>query len=597
MFWVDTAEGEQKLFDSELLRRILGFTYGMRPWVILALLTAPLLSVVQLARPYVLKLAVDNAIVPGDLAQLWVYVGMFLLVLGAELGGMFAQLILLQWIGQTVLLRLRAALYRKVLRLDHGFYHRTPTGTILTRLTNDLEAIQELFASGIVTLITDVVKLVGIMGVMLWMNWRLALITFGVLPILYAVSDFFRRRLRVFYREVRKYVAHVNAQLSLTVDGIEDLQAMHMEDDLRDRFSEVNDGHRQANLNSIFNDAVLYASVEMLSSIVIGGLIWFGAGQYLEGTVTLGVLIAFIEYVQMFFVPIRDLSAKYAVLQSAFASSEKVFSVLDEEPRIELAERPIRPEREGRVVADGVDFAYEPKNPVLREVSFRAPAKSFLAVVGPTGHGKSTIGRLVRRYYDVDAGSIAVDDHDVRDWDLASLRRRTLAVEQRTFLFAGSVRENLCLTDGYTDDQLLAALDQVGLKDRWHADSADALAMAIDEGGRNLSLGEQQLLALARVLLRDPEIMLLDEATAHIDSATEAALYRTLRREHGARTMIVVAHRLSTIREADEILLVRHGRIEARGRHEELMERSSVYADLVRLNTLESEHGFDDTPA
>lgn len=585
-FWVDTADDTQKLFDRNLTARILEFTAGLGGWLWLAILSAPVVSAIQLARPYLLKLAVDDAILPGNVEALIVYAAMFMGALTLELGGMFGQLMLLQWVGQRVLVRLRAALYRKVLALDHRYHTKVPTGATLTRLTNDLEAIQELFAAGIVTLVTDVLKLVGIMAIMLWLNVKLALITFAVLPVLYVVSEFFRRRMRQAFRDVRTYVAAINAQLSTTVEGSEDIQAMALGDDLDRRFADTNDKHKRANLDSIFNDAVLFASVEMLSSIVIGCLLWFGGRQYLAEGITLGILIAFVEYVQMFFVPIRDLSAKYAVLQSAFASAEKVFGLLDTQPSLAETDCPQTPSPEGKGKLQDVVFGYRPDQPVLSGVDIDLPPRKFVAIVGPTGHGKSTVVRLLRRFYDVDAGQVTIDDVDVKNMALADIRRRTLAVEQRTHLFQGTVRDNLALTDTFTDAELLAVLDKIGF--RAHAQRPQVLADAVSEGGRNLSLGERQLLALARVLIRAPEILVLDEATAHIDSETEAAIYRALRAEHGTRTMIAIAHRLSTIKEADEIVLIRHGKIEERGTHADLIEQSGVYAKLIELHDLEA---------
>jgi ATP-binding cassette subfamily B protein len=585
-FAVDTAGDQQRLFDRGLAARILTYTTDMRGWVALALVSAPLLSAVQLARPYIMKLAVDDAILPGDAGLLLRYTALFLAVLLGELAGMYGQLMLLTWMGQRVLVRLREALFRKVLRLDHGYFGSHATGTTLTRLTNDLESIQELFAAGIVTLVTDILKLVGIMGVMLWLNWRLALITFAVLPVLYVISNWFRSRLRLAYRHVRNAVAAVNAQLATTVDGIEDVQALSLEADLEARFAGANDRHRRANLDSIMNDSLLYATVEMLASWVIAGLIWFGGGEAVRGAVTLGVLVAFIEYVQMFFVPIRDLSSKYAVLQSAFASAEKVFGLLDRPIAVEEPPAAVAPTPGGELRFAGVTFGYDPERPVLRDIDFAVPPRGFVAVVGPTGHGKSTILRLLRRYWDVDAGCVELDGADVRTWPLGELRRRTLAVDQRSTLFAGTVRENLLLGETIADDVLLDALRRSGF-DRL-PDPTAFLDRAVQEGGRNLSQGERQLLALARVLCRDPEVLVLDEATAHIDSATEGTIYQALRGERGRRTLLAIAHRLSTIREADQILVVRHGRIEERGTHDELIAAGGTYANLIRLHDLDA---------
>lgn len=583
-FWVDTADDKQKLFDRGLALRLWQFTHGLRRWLYLAACLAPLISAIQLVRPYLLKHAVDDAILPGNLEQLVIFASLFMGALVLELGGMFGQLLLLQWIGQRVLLRLRAALYKTVLALDHAYHTKTPAGVTLTRLTNDLESIQELFAAGIVTLVADVLKLVGIMAVMLWLNVRLALLTFTVLPLLYVISEYFRNRMRQAFRDVRVYVAQINAQLSSTVEGSEDIQALALGDDLERRFAEINHRHRQANLDSIKNDALLFAIVEMLSSVVIGGLLWFGGQQYFGEAITLGVLIAFVEYVQMFFVPIRDLSAKYAVLQSAFASAEKVFGLLDTSTGIASNPQPARPNAQGQANFDGVSFRYSQQTPVvLSHIDLQAPAKRFVAIVGPTGHGKSTIVRLLRRFYDVSAGQINVDGVDVRCFELSDLRRRILAVEQHSYLFQGTLRDNLLLGQAYSDEHLSQALAAVGFR----GGAPNCLDIDISEGGRNLSLGERQLLALARALLRDPTILLLDEATAHIDSETEAAIYNVLRQQHGARTMIVIAHRLSTIQEADEILLIRHGKIAERGTHAQLLAQNGIYASLIKLHHLQ----------
>lgn len=583
-FALDTAGEEQNLFDRRLAARLLTYTAGMRGWVVLAAVSAPLLSAVQLARPYILKLAVDEAILPGDSGLLIRYAALFLAALLGELGGLYGQLMLLTWIGQRVIVQLRGALYRKVLRLDHDYFHNHATGTTLTRLTNDLESIQELFAAGIVTLVTDVLKLVGIMAVMLWLHWRLALVTFAVLPVLYLVSDWFRRRLRRAYRRVRNSIAAVNAQLGMTVDGIEEVQALSLEAELDERFEAANDRNRRANLDSIMNDSMLYAVVEMLASWVIAGLIWFGGGEFVRGAVTLGVLVAFIEYVQMFFVPIRDLSSKYAVLQSAFASAEKVFGLLDRPIGVDDPEGAEAPAAEGSAEFRSVSFGYDPSRPVVRDIDFRVEPRKFVAIVGPTGHGKSTLLRLLRRYYDADQGAVDVDHRDVRAWPLGALRHRTLAVDQRSFLFAGTVRDNLRLAEQIDDAELIDALARAGFAERH--DLQAMLDRPVQEGGRNFSQGERQLIALARVLCRRPEILVLDEATAHIDASTEASIYQALRREHGERTLFAIAHRPSTIREADEIFVVRHGLIEERGTHDQLIAAGGTYAQLIRLHDL-----------
>jgi ATP-binding cassette, subfamily B, multidrug efflux pump len=434
------------------------------------------------------------------------------------------------------------------------------------------------------TLFGDLLLLGGIAAVLFRLDWRLALVTFAILPLLLALSAWFKRRARQSFREVRAKIARINAFLQEHISGMPVVQLFGGEERAMREFRVINDEHRQANLRAIFYYAVFYPGVELITALGVALILTYGGSRLLAGSLTLGALVAFLQYAQRFYQPLADLSEKYNILQGAMAAAERIFAVLDTPVEIASPPAAYRPrEVSGRVEFSGVGFAYEPGVAVLRGVSFTVESGEFVAVVGHTGAGKSTLANLLLRLYDVDEGAVRLDGRDVRDWDLDTLRRAVGLVLQDVFLFASSVRENLCLGDRQLGDERLRwALREVGA-DAFVARLPGGLDEPLRERGAGLSVGEKQLLAFARVLAFDPRVLVLDEATASIDSQSEARIQEALERLLVRRTAIVIAHRLSTVQRADRILVLHHGELREQGTHRELLRRGGIYARLHRL--------------
>ncbi|HZW72218.1 MAG TPA: ABC transporter ATP-binding protein, partial [Caldimonas sp.] len=484
-----------------------------------------------------------------------------------------------------------------------GFYDRNPVGRLMTRVLNDVEAVSEAFTSGLLAIAADVITLAGVLAIMLWMDWRLALVTFGIVPALAAVAAYFRIRARDAYREARRRLAALNAFLQESLQGVAVVQRFARERHEHAIFRRLNRDYRRAMFRSTVFEATLYASVEALGSLALALLIWYGGGQIAAGTLSFGALVAFIQYTNRFFLPIRDLGAKYTVMQAAMASAERIFGLLDRAPAIvssgAASARPDRAEgglSEAPVAAHArssrsdkraiefasVSFSYTGERDVLRDCSFRVAAGEHVALVGATGEGKSTCARLLIRAYDVTRGRALVDGVDVREWDLARLRRRVGTVFQDTVLFTGTVADNIALGADVPADVMLRALDTAHARD-----FVDALPRQLDESlgerGANLSHGQRQLLAIARALVYNPAILVLDEATSSVDPESEWRIRDAMQRLLAGRTSITIAHRLSTVQHADRILVLHHGRVHEEGTHAELLRRGDLYARLWEL--------------
>jgi len=527
-----------------------------------------------------------------------------LLILGRFLAG-FAETYSMQLAGQRTMAGLRSAAFAHIQKLSIRYFDRTPIGRIVTRVTNDIDSIGELFASGAVTAIGDVLLLVLIVASMLSINVRLSLVAFAVVPPLVVAVEVFRRMLRVAQRKIRGRVAQLNAFLNEQVQGIHVVQAFSRESECAEAYREINAGHRDANLESIRADAMMFSVVDGISAVCVGLVLWFAAreigvlGDAAAAEAFKGTFVAFYAYIQQFFVPVRDLSTKYTMIQSAFASAERVFGLLAVD---DFDGPPAGPDKiataKGRalqaaVAFDRVTFRYKPGgDAVLDQVSFEVNAGETVAVVGATGAGKTTVTALLERFYDVDEGAVFVAGKDVRSFERAALRSRFAVVPQDVFLFTGSLLSNVALGDAAPDPvRAEAALSRIGAFQIFAP--RGGLAMPITERGMNLSAGERQLIAFARALYRDPQILILDEATANIDSETEARLQHALEALLRGRTAIVIAHRLSTVRRAERVLVFHRGRIVEAGSHGALVAQGGVYARLVRLQfsgTAESAH-------
>jgi ATP-binding cassette, subfamily B, multidrug efflux pump len=580
-----------RAYDARVMRRVWAFT---RPHLRLVLVTCalfPAVALMELAQPYLVKIAIDEHILRRDWAGLGRIALLFLLLLIVLYALRAAQAYLTQLTGQRVIHDLRAALFAHLQRQDARFFDRMPVGRLMTRLLNDGEAIQELFTSGLVSLLGDVVTLTGVVVIMLGMNWKLALVTFALVPVLVIAAGYFRLRARASYRVVRTRLARLNAFLQESLQGMSVIQLFAREARERQLFGDLSGALRQGQFRSTFYDASLYATVEALGSAAVALLLWYGGGQVVTGALTFGGLVAFLEYTGRFFLPIRDLGAKYTVMQAATVSAERVFGLLDTEPTITspppradpsagAGATPLPPAVEFR----NVWFAYEGEQWVLRDCSFRLAPGEDVALVGPTGEGKTTIARLLIRAYDVTRGQVLVDGVDVREWDLRTLRRHVGLIPQEVFLFSGTVEDNLRLAgdapvDAAAVDRALAAAGA----NRFVATLPRGRGEELRERGLNLSQGQRQLLAIARAIIYNPRVLALDEATSSIDPESEALVRVGIARLVEGRTSLVIAHRLSTIQRADRILVLHRGQIREAGRHAELLALGGLYSRLYEL--------------
>ena len=489
--------------------------------------------------------------------------------------------------GQLVMRDLRQGLFAHLQRLDLAWFNRTPAGRVITRLTNDVEAVNELFTSGLVEILADVFLLGGIVAVLFSLDWRLALVAFSVLPFLILLSMWFRANARSIYREVRTRLAAINTFLQEHLAGMSVVQLARAEARVQGRFTEVDAAHRDVNIRGIFYYAVFYPAVELLTAAGLAALLLFGGIWSASGTVSLGVLVAFLQYVQRFYRPISDLAENYNVLQASLAAAERLHGLLETRPDVVEPPAPAgEPARSGSLAFDDVSFAYEKEQWALSGVSFTVRPGERLAVVGHTGAGKSTLVNLLLRFYDPQRGRVTVDGTNVRDWATPRLRRRFAVVLQEIDCFAGTVGENVRLGRRDIDDARIRwALDQVGAGDLL-ARLPSGLETQLGERGSGLSVGDRQLVAFARALVGDPEFLVLDEATSSVDPATEATIQKALLRLLEGRTAVIIAHRLATVMGCDRVIVLHHGRLVEEGTHAELLERGGVYRTLYELQLL-----------
>ena len=581
-----------RAYDGRLMARLWAVTRPHRPLMLVSMALFPLAAAAELVQPYLVKVAIDDHILKRDWAGLGRMALLFLLTLVALYLLRAAQSYVTQITGQRVMHDLREALFVHLQRMHAGYFDRNPVGRLMTRVLNDVEAINELFTSGVAAVVGDVVMLAGVVVILLSMNWRLALVTFALVPVLVLAAGYFRVKARESYRLVRTRLARLNAFLQESLQGITVIQLFAREREEARLFGELNGDLRHAQFRSTLFEASLYAGVEALGSIAVALLLWYGGGQVMTGALTFGGLVAFLEYTGRFFLPIRDLGAKYTVMQAAMVSSERVFGLLDTPPEITT---PAGAKASGPASAAGpadlpavelrnVWFGYHGEQWVLRDCSFTVGRGEHVALVGPTGEGKSTIARLMTRAYDVTRGQVLVDGVDVREWDLTALRRHVGLIPQEVFLFAGTVESNLTLgRDGAVPEaeveRALARANAARLVEALPG----GLAEEIRERGVNLSGGQRQLLAIARALIYNPRVLAMDEATSSVDVESEALIRTAMGELLEGRASLVIAHRLSTIQSADRILVLHRGRVRESGRHAELLAAQGLYARLYEL--------------
>jgi ABC-type multidrug transport system fused ATPase/permease subunit len=537
----------------------------------------------QLAPPPLAKLAIDSGITPGNLRNLTLVVLAFLASALVYWGASYLQTYLVGWVGQRVLQDLRIEIFRHLQRLSIGFYSRRQAGVIISRLTNDIQALDQLVSDGVVTLFQSTLLLLGTGVILFTLDARLALLTLVVFPVLGLASLAFRVISAEAYRLTREKVALITAYLQETLSGIRVVRSFAQEERHMLRFGELNDDNRDANMRTVNLNAAYFPGVELLSSLVTAGILLYGGLQAIHGDVTVGVVVAFVAALNNFFDPIQQLSQLYTTYQAGVAALDKIFELLDEQP--DLADRPDAielPRIRGEIEFDDVTFAYGEAAPALADVSLVVPPGQTVALVGATGAGKSTFAKLVARFYDPTEGRVLVDGHDLRDVASRSLRRQMGIVPQEAFLFSGTIRDNLAFGRPDASDEVIAAAAHAVGADGFIAELPDGLDTEVGERGIQLSAGQRQLVAFARALVADPRILVLDEATANVDIHTEGRIEAGLRRLLAGRTAIVIAHRLSTIRGAGRIVVFDHGRIVEQGTHEELLEAHGAYWALYR---------------
>ncbi|MEM7582042.1 MAG: ABC transporter ATP-binding protein [Acidobacteriota bacterium] len=598
-----------KVYDSRLMRRLLGYVAPYRGRAVGAVALILFSSALQLVGPLATAVALDlfirpmenrethatvsrwvdgwltaGGVVMDPITGLAATVAVFTAALVLTFAVLFLQGYIMQMLGQLIMFDLRRQVFAKLQRLSVAYLDRHPVGRLVTRATTDIASLNELFTAGLVSIFGDIGLLVGIAAVLFLLNWKLALVSFAILPLLLGLSVWFKTRARQSFRRVRVKIARIGAFLQEHITGMSIVQLFGRGDAAKREFSDINADHRDANIRAIFYYAVYYPAVELITAIGLALIVWYGGGEVLQNTLSLGALVAFLQFARRFYQPLADLSEKYNILQAAMASSERIFQLLDAEIDVTSPAQCYRPDTvQGEIELQDVTFSYKPGEPVLENVSFRVAAGETVAIVGHTGAGKSTLVNLLQRFYDIDSGRILIDGVDIRQWDLDVMRRAFAMVLQDVFLFSGDVQGNIRLGDtSITDAQLRQAAEEVHALD-FIEQLPDGFATEVRERGAGLSVGQKQLIAFARALAFDPRIMILDEATSSIDTETEQHIQKALDRLLVGRTSVVIAHRLSTIQRADRILVLHKGRLREQGSHQELLAARGIYHTLYQL--------------
>lgn len=579
-----------KAYDARLMRRLVRY---LRPyaWQVAGTLVVLLLgSWMAVVGPWITQRVIDEAIPTGDRDLLIYLVALYGAALVAGFVLEYARALVTTWLGQSVMYDLRREIFQKLQHADLRFYDRNPIGRLMTRITNDVETLNTLFSSGLVTVFGDIFTLAFIIGAMLQMNWRLALVSFSILPFVFWAAFLFRSRIRSAYRDIRVRIARINAFLQERITGVRVVQLFNREQADAERLAKLNEDHLQAHLRSITYYALFFPVIQFFTALALALILWYGGLRLLEGLLTVGVIAAFLQYARRFFRPIQDLSEKYNLLQAAMASSERVFQLLDEDIDIADPEAPrtFPADGGGRIVFEHVWFAYgelENGEPdwVLKDVSFTIAPGEKVAIVGHTGAGKTTLINLLMRFYDVQRGRITLDGIPVTEVRLAALRERVGLVLQDVFLFSQDVAYNVRLgSPEITPRQIEDAAERIGAAD-FIRRLPGGYEQALGERGSNLSVGERQLVSFARALAFDPQILVLDEATSSVDSEIEAKIERATDELLAGRTCLVIAHRLSTVQNADRIIVMHRGAVEEQGTHSELLTEEGLYARLHEL--------------
>ncbi len=580
----DEEQDLGKIYDRVLMKRLVSYMKPYRVEVILLVCLVIGGMLAQLAGPHLLHLAIDRHIQPRNLDGLGFIALTMIAVMVAHLVFSYLNEYRMQMLGQRIMNDIRKQIFSHLQRLDVKYFDRNPVGRLMTRVMGDVQVLNELFTSGVITIFANLLTIIGIMVAMVLLHWKLALVTFTVLPIIFTATTLYQVYSRRAFRDQRKHLARINAFLNESILGMTTVQLFAQERRNFLKFDERNQAHLGASLRTVIYFSMFFPLIEVVGSLATAIIVWYGGGQILQDALTFGKLVAFIQYAQFFFWPIRDLSEQYTIFQAAMASSERIFELLDTEPTITDADKPQKINRfNGQIELQNVRFAYQGEDYVLHDVSFKVMPGEKVAIVGQTGSGKTTIINLLCRFYEANEGSILIDGMDIRRIHLRDLRRAISIVQQNIFLFSDSVEENIRLGNkDITREQVIAAATEVHV-DRFVQRMADGYNTKIQEGGSGLSVGQKQLVAFARALAFNPDILILDEATSSVDTETELLIQDALTRLMRNRTSIVIAHRLSTIQNADKIIVMHKGRIREMGTHNELLQKRGVYYRLYQL--------------
>jgi ATP-binding cassette subfamily B multidrug efflux pump len=577
-----------RAYDSRLARRLLKYLTPYKLVVAVSVLLLLLVSASELVGPYLVKVGIDRYISKGNASGLPLLAALYVLSLLIAFVFRYWQVYLMNRTGQEVMADLRMGIFSHLQGLSISFFDKNPVGRLLTRVTNDVEVLNELVTSGVVAIFGDIFTLVGITVVLLAMNLRLAIVTFTVVPFIFIATLIFRTNARIAYSMVRARIARLNAFLQETLSGMRIVQAFAREQRSMAQFDRLNASHLEAYLKSVHYHSVFFPVMELIGSVAVALIVWYGGGRALQGTLTIGALVAFLQYTQRFFRPITDLSEKYNTMQAAMASAERIFNLLDTEPEIKDAASPIHiGKAEGKVEFEDVTFSYDRGEEVLKDVSFEVEAGETLAIVGATGAGKTTLMSLLSRFYELQQGAIRVDGVDIREIPEKELRKNIAIVPQDVFLFSATIENNLRLGKAnLTREQIVEAARKVQA-DEFISRLPRGNDEEVGERGVSLSAGQRQLISFARALLHEPRILILDEATSSVDPETEYRIKEALKSLLSGRTSIVIAHRLSTIRSADRIIVLHKGSVKEEGTHEELIGRRGIYSRLWELQFAE----------
>ena len=593
-----------KTYDFRVAKRLLSYLKPYWHIAAVALVLTLLTNVLGNMQPYFTKMAVDDFITPKETEGIWLFSLAFFALFLFRFIFSYVQEILLNTVGQRVMFDLRTQIYTKLQRQEVAYYDKNPVGRIITRITSDVDALNELFTSGVIDVLGDLVSIITILGMMFFLDWKLALVSLITVPLLFTATNWFRKHAREGFDKVRTRTAKLNAFLQEHISGAQTVQLFNAEEKVQKRFDEINDDYRRANIETIYYYSIFYPMVDFIGTIGVALVIWFGGYQLLVenaaagSLLTIGTVIAFVQYSQNLFQPIRDLSDKFNILQAAIVASHRIFLLLDLPVEIKSPENP---KKSGKVVGkiefENVWFAYKNEDWILKDVSFAVNPGESIALVGHTGSGKTTVTNLLMRFYDVQKGRILVDGVDVRDWNLHDLRKNFAVVLQDVFLFSGAIEDNIRLGNKeITDEKIHWAAEEVHAAE-FIEKLEEGYKSQVKERGAGLSVGQKQLISFARALAFEPTILILDEATSSIDTETEQLIQQAVDRVMLDRTSLVIAHRLSTIQKCDRIMVFHHGELREAGTHQELLNLHGLYWRLYQLQYVEEKIHSSAPPA